>query len=273
MKKMVIAVAVGLVVVGGMVTVSLLSQKEEVNGRVSLPVPENKKSSYQREADQAISQGDLLKAREIYRQAMQEVVDANELQAIREKLEEVSAKILFSPLIDECSRIYTVKPNDALSKIARQFNTTVGLLKRSNRLTSDMIKPGQELKVSTCVFSAVVDKSENTLWLLQDGEIIKRYVVSTGTDGGTPTGTYTIVNKLVDPTWYRTGAVIPPDSPENLLGTRWMGFDLKGYGIHGTTEPEKLGEQVTLGCVRMSNEEVEELYDILPVGSEVTIVE
>jgi len=52
-----------------------------------------------------------------------------------------------------------------------------------------------------------------------------------------------------------------------------MGFDLAGYGIHGTTEPKELGKQVTQGCVRLSNPEVEELYVIVPVGTEVTVVD
>ena len=67
--------------------------------------------------------------------------------------------------------------------------------------------------------------------------------------------------------------VIPADSPDNILGSRWMGFDLPGYGIHGTTEPESIGKSCTQGCVRMLNSEVEELYDIVPVGTEVTILD
>ena len=81
------------------------------------------------------------------------------------------------------------------------------------------------------------------------------------------------MNKQVNPTWFKAGAVVPPDSPENILGTRWMGFDLKSYGIHGTTDPDALGKQVTAGCVRMRNSEVEELYDIAPIGTEVTMVD
>ncbi|MBM3248214.1 MAG: L,D-transpeptidase, partial [Candidatus Omnitrophica bacterium] len=57
------------------------------------------------------------------------------------------------------------------------------------------------------------------------------------------------------------------------LGTRWMGFDIPEYGIHGTTEPESIGKQATKGCVRMINKDVEELYSILPVGTEVTIID
>jgi lipoprotein-anchoring transpeptidase ErfK/SrfK len=118
-----------------------------------------------------------------------------------------------------------------------------------------------------------VDKSQNLLFLKRNGEVVKTYVVSTGKDNSTPIGTFKIVNKLENPTWYKAGAVIPPDSPDNILGSRWLGFDLKGYGIHGTTEPNNLGEQVTLGCVRMKNQEVEELFDIVPLGTEVIIID
>jgi lipoprotein-anchoring transpeptidase ErfK/SrfK len=85
-------------------------------------------------------------------------------------------------------------------------------------------------------------------------------------------GTFKIVNKLPNPTWFKAGAVLPSDSPENILGSRWLGLDKKGYGIHGTTMPQDLGKQVTAGCVRMKNEEVEELYDIVGTGTEVTVV-
>jgi lipoprotein-anchoring transpeptidase ErfK/SrfK len=52
-----------------------------------------------------------------------------------------------------------------------------------------------------------------------------------------------------------------------------MGFELAGYGIHGTTDPQSLGRQVTQGCVRMANPDIEELYLITPLGTEVTIVD
>ena len=107
-----------------------------------------------------------------------------------------------------------------------------------------------------------------------DEEILKTYTVSTGTNNSTPVGVFKITNKLIHPIWYRSdGKVIPYGDPANLLGTRWMGLTKKGYGIHGTLEPEKLGQQVTDGCIRMKNEEVEELYGFLTPGTEITIVD
>jgi lipoprotein-anchoring transpeptidase ErfK/SrfK len=80
-----------------------------------------------------------------------------------------------------------------------------------------------------------------------------------------------INSKLENPTWYHAGAIVPPDSPKNILGTRWLGIDYPGYGIHGTTIPESIGTQATSGCVRMLNSEVEELYSIIPYGTKVKI--
>ena len=119
-----------------------------------------------------------------------------------------------------------------------------------------------------------MDKSQNILTLKCNDEIIKTYNVATGTNNSTPVGTFKIGNKLVNPVWYKEGAVVPAGSPENILGTRWLGFDdLPSYGIHGTTEPQSIGKQSTAGCVRMINAEVEELYSLLPIGTEVTVVD
>jgi lipoprotein-anchoring transpeptidase ErfK/SrfK len=77
----------------------------------------------------------------------------------------------------------------------------------------------------------------------------------------------------VDPVWFNKGIVVPPESPQNVLGSRWLGFDLSGYGIHGTIEPDTIGQQVTAGCVRMHNKDVEELYNIIPRGTRVAVVD
>jgi lipoprotein-anchoring transpeptidase ErfK/SrfK len=144
---------------------------------------------------------------------------------------------------------------------------------KSNNLDGSKIIPGRKIKVWNAPFSIFVDKSQNILLLKSDEEVVKTYLASTGKNNSTPVGTFKITNKLPNPTWFKAGAAVPPESPENVLGTRWMGFDLPGYGIHGTTEPKELGKQVTQGCVRLSNNDVEELYTIVPLGTEVTIVD
>lgn len=218
---------------------------------------------------------DLLSARELYKKAFANLSDPKKIEEVKKKIEDLNLRIIFSRTLDKDSFLYEVSPGDTLAKIARRFNTTVELIKQSNGLKSDLIKVGEKLKVIKARFSLVIDKSQNLLFLKKDGQIIKTYVVSTGKDNSTPTGSFRIVVKLKNPVWYRKdiGAVVPPDSPDNILGSRWLGLDKKGYGIHGTTQPDNLGTQTTAGCIRMRNSDVEELFTLLPPGTEVTIID
>lgn len=180
-------------------------------------------------------------------------------------------KNLFSKEMTPDSITYTVKSGDRLYVLALKNHTTVDFIKKINSLKSDNIYPGMKLKIHTAPFSIRIDKSQNVLVLYSEGEAVKKYSVATGKKNCTPVGEFKIMDKLVHPTWFKTGAILPPGSPENALGTRWMGFDKPAYGIHGTIEPKSIGTQASEGCVRMLNEEVEELYSIVPVGTKVTI--
>lgn len=171
------------------------------------------------------------------------------------------------------STLYEVRSGDNLTTVAKKHGVTVGLIRMANAMTGDRLDVGQKLKIPTYKFSILVDKSDNTLTLRGDQAILKVYTVSTGSDNSTPIGTFKITDKLENPTWYKAGAVVPPGSTDNQLGTRWLGISLKGYGIHGTIDPTSLGKQVTAGCVRMKNEEVEELYSLVPSATEVTITD
>jgi lipoprotein-anchoring transpeptidase ErfK/SrfK len=218
--------------------------------------------------------GQLKQAKNTYERLLNQVQDIKHLKKIQNKIEALNTAIIFSPEItDECSTIYQVKPLDNLTKIANKFNTTVNLTKKTNNLESDVIRPGQKLKVNTCPFSIVVDKSQNILFLQQKGELVKSYPVSTGKNNCTPAGEFIIDEKIKNPTWFKTGAIIPPDSPENALGSRWMGIDTEGIGIHGNRDVNEIGKQVTQGCVRMHNEDVEELFILVPLKTKVTIVD
>jgi len=228
---------------------------------------------YLDQAEISLKEGNLFKAREIYSKVIEEHPDSLFVETAQNEMEKLNLKILFSPIKTENSQVYVVKEGDALRKIAKKYNTTVELIMKSNHLKTDLIRPGQRLKVTTAKFAIITDKSQNMLTLKADEDILKMYRVSTGLDGSTPTGKFKIVNKLVDPPWFKAGAIVPSGSPANILGSRWMGLSIDGYGIHGTTEPETIGSNITAGCVRMLNEDAEELYSIVPVGTEVTIVD
>lgn len=219
------------------------------------------------------AQQQFVEARAMYRMLLERFPESPLAAKTQEQLGRMNVALLFSPMVTELDEVYQVKPGDTLGRIASTHGTTVDFIKRANGLKGDVIRPQQKLKVPKGRFSVVVDKSLNELLLSEDNQFIKTYPVATGKDNSTPVGTFKIVNRIENPVWYTQGAVVPPESPQNILGTRWLGFDKKGYGIHGSVDPSQIGQQVTAGCVRMINTDVEELFAILPVGAEVTIVD
>ncbi|MDQ0161426.1 lipoprotein-anchoring transpeptidase ErfK/SrfK [Bacillus alveayuensis] len=122
----------------------------------------------------------------------------------------------------------------------------------------------------------IVNKKTNKMAYIENGDIQKVYTVATGkTEHLTPVGTFTVTVKAINP-YYRKKN-IPGGSPQNPLGSRWIGFDALGtdgriYGIHGTNAPSSIGQYITNGCVRLRNDEVEELFERIPLGTKVLIV-
>ena len=216
---------------------------------------------------------EILKAKEILQDIMVNYSDYEAIESVQKKLEEINFEIIYSNSQSPKTVLCEVQSGDTLGKLAKKYGTTVELIKKKNNLSSDVIRLGQKLYIWTGSLNIFVDKSQNILILKDGDQVVKVYSVATGANNITPVGTFKITSKLVNPVWFKAGAVIPPESPQNVLGSRWMGFDLPGYGIHGTVDPEKMGQQVTAGCVRMRNEDVEQLYDLIPVSTSVTIVD
>ena len=268
-------IIIGIIIAVIIVTLAIFSIRGKDPSLSKQESQENtaSRSEILNQAAQQETKGNLPEAISLYKKLVNDFLNSPQVGDWQRKVWDLNIRLLFSPMVTEESKIYKVTSGDSLAKIAKKFNTTVELLKRSNGLLSDKIITGKRLKVWTQPFNIVIDKSQNVLLLKTDDEIIKTYIVSTGMNNSTPIGNFKIVNKLVNPTWFSEGTAIPPESPDNILGTRWMGFDLDDYGIHGTTEDETIGQQITRGCIRMSNSDVEELFVIVPTGTEVTIVD
>jgi len=218
-------------------------------------------------------EGEIVEERDIYRIILNKYQNVHNILDVQERLGKLNMQILFSSFVTNEDVLYEIEPGDTLSKIAKRFGTTVELIKASNSLESDIIHAHSKLKVSKVIYKILIDKSQNLLTLLSENGIVKVYTVSTGEDNSTPVGTFKIVNRIKDPPWHTKGNVIPAESPDNILGSRWLGLSKESYGIHGTVDPESVGRQTTDGCIRMLNAEVEELFAIVSTGTEVTIVD
>ncbi|KJF28415.1 hypothetical protein TZ02_02380 [Clostridium aceticum] len=122
-----------------------------------------------------------------------------------------------------------------------------------------------------------INKTKRILTYYKGDQVIKKYPIAQGRDSSyTPEGKYTIVNKIVNPRWGGAGIAAPVagGSPNNPLGYRWMGLNLKGggsYGIHGNNQPKSIGTNASLGCVRMINSDVAELFEMVKLHTPVWI--
>lgn len=196
-------------------------------------------------------------------------------------------------------RTTTATEEDTLVLIGRRYRTGYGAIRAANPLVDAwMPREGTEVLLPTWHIlpeaprqGIVINTAEMRLYHFEaaKGEQPARvgvYAISIGRDGReTPLSAARVTRKAENPTWYPTEnirreraargepvpAVVPP-GPANPLGTRALYLNLPAYLIHGTNREMGIGMQVTAGCVRMYPEDIEYLYDRVPVGSKVEIV-
>lgn len=120
----------------------------------------------------------------------------------------------------------------------------------------------------------VINIAARTLSHYAGDILIKEYPIAVGrATTPSPQGEYQVIEKMVDPWWFPTTPGMPsvPSGPDNPLGYRWIGFAAT-YGIHGTNSPWSIGTAASQGCIRMYEEDVEELFPQILLGTPVSIV-
>ena len=210
-------------------------------------------------------------ARKAYEEVLHRYPVTEAASSVRTELGTMNMDLIFSPVPTEDSFVYIAEHGDSLAKIAKKIRTTVALLMRSNHLSDDRIQVNRRLKVIKGEFSIHVDVTGNVLTLKLNDRFGREYRIGTGKYESTPMGKFKVTSKLKNPVWYSHDGVLPPESPQNILGSRWLGIDEPGYGIHGTTQPETIGKHSSAGCIRMYNEDVKELFDLVVEGTPVEI--
>jgi lipoprotein-anchoring transpeptidase ErfK/SrfK len=208
--------------------------------------------------------------------------------AVRSALVEINRKLVFSPqryASDPHIDAVTVQSAREMVIAARQHAIPWESVCRINAVSDRKLRPGQTLKVPNGPFHAVVDKSDFRLDIYLGGLpgesgalFITSVPVGLGKDDSTPTGLWSIPagGKTKNPHWTnpRTNETFEGTDPKNPLGGYWIA--LRGedgeavgktsYGIHGTIEPESVGRQASMGCVRLRQEDIALLYDLLTDG-------
>ncbi|MDT8859821.1 L,D-transpeptidase family protein [Alkalihalobacillus sp. MEB130] len=161
--------------------------------------------------------------------------------------------------------IHFVQLGETLFSISEDYRVSLNQLITANpQIDPDIIVVGQAINIpgypspATIPYSINVSLSNRTLTLMLHDQIQKVYPVAVGRVlHETPVGDFIIINKA--------------PNPGGPFGTMWMSLSKKHYGIHGTNDPESIGHYVSRGCIRMFNQDVEELARTVPIGTAVFI--
>lgn len=217
-----------------------------------------------------------------------------ERSAVRRRVGELAKEVKKDPVdavIDTSTGMVTIQPSregkalDVESTIDRVFDTAAQVANGELRASGPRVVATVRTltpKVSGFDDVILVRVAENKLYHYENGNLVKDYVVATGTPKyPTPQGTYSVVLKRKNPTWVNPdptgwGKSLPArigPGPRNPLGTRAMNLDAPGIRIHGTSNVASLGRAASHGCIRMAMGDVEELFDKVEQGTPVAIIE
>ena len=196
--------------------------------------------------------------------------------------EELAQSLSRLPPVFGQPRSYQRKGAEDLYRIARRFgvsasaihNANVGDLRQGEEL---LLVPTEHIAPARIADGIVLNLTERALYLYTGGRPEHYFPVAIGMRGWeTPTGEFTIANKAKNPTWFPPSWAVEeepvPPGPGNPLGDRWMGLSIRGYGLHATNAPWTVGHYASHGCMRMYPEHAHELFDLVKVGTPITII-
>lgn len=135
------------------------------------------------------------------------------------------------------------------------------------------LREAEELKIPKQELHVEVWRGARVTVVFAGDRPIRIYPASVGREGEeTPLGEFTLGICEEKPVYYGVTPPVPYGNPENPLGERWMGFNEKtSYGIHGTNSESTIGSRESEGCVRMHNQDVVDLFDLVPTSTRVKI--
>jgi len=212
----------------------------------------------------------------------------SEREAIRDRMARINDLLIFSPTVvtgEPYTTTAAVQGGDTLTKIttANGLQTDWRFVMRVNNIAApNKLAVGQKLKLIKGPFHAVVSKSAFRLDLYI-GEpdasgnrmFVRSFPVGLGEFGSTPLGNFIVRpnSKLINPSWRnpRTGEFFTADDPKNPLGEYWIGVDpadaasaqYTEYGLHGTIDPDSIGYERSMGCVRLAEPDIRLLYETM----------
>ncbi len=233
----------------------------------------------------------IIDARNKLNQMLSMPMSRQQLAFVKKQLSKLSDKWLFSRTVfpeDTLCGSYKVELADQFVKLGKRFKVPYEILMRINNISNPKaLRAGGAIKIINGPFHCKIYRSAFTMDLYLQDTFIRSFSVGLGKPGTeTPTGCWVVKpgGKLISPTWTdpTTGKTYEAENPDYPLGTRWIGLegtkgaakDRTGFAIHGTKNTEEIGTAGSQGCIRLYNDDVILLYDLLMPGvSQVIVVE
>jgi hypothetical protein len=210
-------------------------------------------------------------------------LSADQLKQITDLLDQLAGTVIYSRQ-HLLAPAYVTQPGDTIDTVAQKYNLPWQLLANINGLmppgalyddTATKNQPlpvGKQLKVLQGPFDAVIHLDKRELTLMVQKRYAARFRIGVGRDQPKLEGEYTVRNKTLNPSYYGPDGVnIGPADPKNPLGPAWIGLTDR-IGIHGTADPQSIGRDNNRGTISVSDQDLQNLYGILSVGSRVTIM-
>jgi lipoprotein-anchoring transpeptidase ErfK/SrfK len=236
-----------------------------------------------------IREGRLVQGRKELSQLL--LVDSDSLspldaQTVRDALASVNKQLVFSDEVtpgDPIAESYLVHSGEYLSRIAPKYAIPYQFIERINHTPAERLQAGKPIKVIKGPFHVRISKSNFRMDIFVndlDGQplYIRSFPVGLGKTDSTPSGAFIIQSnsKVKNPSWRnpRTGEFFRKDDPNIPIGEYWLALKgtesateaTTGYGIHGTSDPQSIGRQASMGCVRMRDKDIGLVFDMLEGG-------
>ena len=201
----------------------------------------------------------------------------------KKQLSQLADKWLFGRDVlqgDKLCGNYKVKPGDRLKVIGDNCKVPYQFIMKINHIAdAGRLRAGETIKIVNGPFHAKVNRSTFTVDVFLQDTFVRSFPVCLGQPGmETPIGVWVVKKggKLIRPFWTdpATGRMYEADDPDYPLGARWIGLvgiegaakGRDGFAIHGTKNPQQLGMALSRGCVRMLDEDIIAVYDLLMPG-------
>ncbi len=229
-----------------------------------------------RQVDRLVREHKMIQARNLLNESIRGRLGFAD-DALISKAIKIGAKTILSEYVydsDSLASWYRVKRGDVMTRIAKKCKVPYKLICRINHIANPRrLRAGQKIKIVFGPIHGKVIMHKLMLYLYLQDTIIGGYRVGLGKNGKTPAGVWLVSDKVFKPVYCDpdTGKTYAPDDPDNPTGGYWIrlrgisgqAVGRTGFGIHGTNEPESIGRFMSKGCIRLRNEDVAKVFDML----------